>query len=109
MGSGGHGLDVFIVSCPAPASFGDIPLLVCGTFPRADESGAIVNETVAVYDLGSLSTDGSGDVSMPYTISGIASGSYDIEFWVGSSLAYQSDGNGNGLFGFGDTIEIIVP
>jgi hypothetical protein len=103
-----HGIDVFGVTCPAPAFFGDVPLLACGTFTRTGESGPNM-ETVAVYSLGTLDTDVSGDVSSPYTISGIASGSYDIEFWVGSSVVYQSDGNGNGSFGFGDTIEIVVP
>jgi hypothetical protein len=103
-----HGIDVFGVTCPAPDFFGDVPLLTCGEFTRTGESGPNT-ETIAVYDLGNLDTDGSGDVSSPYTISGIASGSYDIEFWVGSSVVYQSDGNGNGSFGFGDTIEIVVP
>ena len=104
-----HGLDVFVDSCPVtPLSFGDVTQLTCGTFTRDGESGGETH-TVIVYSLGALTTDGSGDGSSSTEILGITDGPYDIEFWIGGSVNYQSDGNENGLFGFGDTKTFVIP
>ena len=105
---GHYGLDVFVDDCSTTPDFGDISPLTCGTFTRAGESGSETH-TVIVYSFGAFSTDASGDANTSTAISGITAGSYDIEFWIGSSVNYQSDGNENGLFGFGDTKTFVIP
>jgi len=104
-----------------PATFGQFPNDTPGGGSCESATRQGVTETIAEVEVGAILTDINGDGSLTVVIGPVASGTYDLEFFVRNGAGCEvSGGGGNGVSiceadfqspgpTFGDATTITVP